>query len=333
MISTYFVSSTLQALGKRFPDLGEQALALLDYDPSGSYVLLPSFFDVLEGVARHTNDPDIGLKLGSNLAPACFNVQGQLVMSCATLGDALPVVLRFHTLILPGSKIGVDKAGERVRFTWNMPESKIMPRVFVDLIVSATCQFGAWITGGETSIPFMGFTYRKPVKTDLHRELYHGRQSFSQSTNFISVPVRWRDLEIKTASINLKPVLAEHADALLADLNCSAGYLMRLENMVLLMLGDGESTIECLAQRVGVSERSLQRELQEHALSFSLLLRRVRERRANHLLSRSHIPITDIALDLGYQSSSAFSKAYKQWTGVSPQEVRRIKRDSKLPAD
>ena len=321
MISSYFVASVCRVIEKRYPAFTSGSP--IQYDGSGSYATLASFTGMLLDLEEHVGQDSLGLKLGDQLAPSCFNLQGQLVMSCANLGEALPLVLRFHTLILPGSRIEMLEQGESVRFVWKMPDSKALPRVFSELIIASTCQFGAWITGGSTRIPRMGFSYSQPDSLDCYSERYGAVLSFDESHSFIEVPKRWAELEIKTASINLKPILSQHAQILLDEMDRRAGFQSRLEQLVEKMIGTGEPTIDRVAAQLGQSTRSLQRTLQLQGIRFSDLLKNVRERRAHYLLQSTATPITDIAMELGYQTSSAFSKAYKLWTGYSPMEVRK----------
>ena len=327
MISSYFVASVCRVIEKLYPAFISGSK--IQYDDSGSYAKLASFTGMLLDLEEQVGQDSLGLKLGDQLAPACFNLQGQLVMSCANLGEALPLVLRFHTLILPGSRIEMHELGDSVRFVWKMPDSQALPRVFSELIIASTCQFGAWITGGSTRIPRMGFSYREPASVEYYAEKYGASLSFDEPHSFIEVPKRWAELEIKTASINLKPILSQHAQNLLDEMDRRAGFQSRLERLLEKMIGSGEPTIDRVAAQLGQSSRSLQRTLQIRGIRFCDLLRNVRERQANYLLKSTAMPITDIAMELGYQSSSAFSKAYKSWMGYSPLQARRDRRSNK----
>jgi AraC-like DNA-binding protein len=80
----------------------------------------------------------------------------------------------------------------------------------------------------------------------------------------------------------------------------------------------GLPTLDELAANFHVSSRSLQRRLQEEGTSYQDVADEVRKSLALHYLqSRSH-PLKEVSYMLGYNELSAFSRAFKRWTGSSP---------------
>ena len=71
-----------------------------------------------------------------------------------------------------------------------------------------------------------------------------------------------------------------------------------------------------------MSERTLNRRLMERATSFRQLKQEVIEEIAKLLLQTPNIPITQIALRLGYSEPAAFVHAFKKRTGVNPRQYR-----------
>lgn len=78
-----------------------------------------------------------------------------------------------------------------------------------------------------------------------------------------------------------------------------------------------------LAQRMFLTERTLQRRLRKEGVSFSQVLREAREERAKQLLRESNASMEQIATTLGFSDAVAFSHAFKSWIGASPQRWRR----------
>jgi AraC-like DNA-binding protein len=79
------------------------------------------------------------------------------------------------------------------------------------------------------------------------------------------------------------------------------------------------------ARRLGMSARTLQRRLRASGTSFSDLLRRKREFSAVDMLCQGH-SIAEIAKTLGFSEHSAFTRAFKRWTGTSPARFRGARR-------
>lgn len=84
----------------------------------------------------------------------------------------------------------------------------------------------------------------------------------------------------------------------------------------------GEPSLSQVAHDLGMSRRILQRNLQERAVAYSDLVRGVRRDLATRYLAEPHIPLTEIAFMLGYSELSAFSRAFRQWTGLPPRRYR-----------
>ncbi len=88
----------------------------------------------------------------------------------------------------------------------------------------------------------------------------------------------------------------------------------------------GESGVDRIARRLSLSRRSLQRRLSEQGTNFERIARSVLRDKAYEQLGRGDRPITDIAFALGYSDPAHFTRAFRQWTGMSPQQWRRAVR-------
>ena len=69
-----------------------------------------------------------------------------------------------------------------------------------------------------------------------------------------------------------------------------------------------------------MSDRSLQLQLAEEQCSFRELLEKVRREIATYHLRRGDLPLTQLALLLGYSELSAFSRSFRDWYGLSPRQ-------------
>jgi AraC-like DNA-binding protein len=77
------------------------------------------------------------------------------------------------------------------------------------------------------------------------------------------------------------------------------------------------------AEFVGMSVRTLQRRLAESGASHDSLVAQARLATAAAVLEETDTKILDLALDLGYSDHANFTRAFRRWTGCSPQEYRR----------
>jgi AraC-like DNA-binding protein len=85
----------------------------------------------------------------------------------------------------------------------------------------------------------------------------------------------------------------------------------------------GTSNMSAVCRSAGVSERTLRRRFhQELGMSWNEYRRRARLLAAAALLERTAMPIGVIAAQVGFESQSAFAKAFRDLTGKSPRAFR-----------
>ena len=96
-----------------------------------------------------------------------------------------------------------------------------------------------------------------------------------------------------------------------------------VRNQIMLNLSSTPPTLREISRLFDISETDFQNQLRANKLSFKTLLRSAKEELSLHYLKNPDIPLTEIAMLLGYSELSAFSRAFRSWAGVSPQRFRR----------
>ena len=110
----------------------------------------------------------------------------------------------------------------------------------------------------------------------------------------------------------------------LAELDSNASVTDRVHSLLLELLPSGQASISAVAQKLMMSQRTLQRKLSDEATSFQDTLSQTRKQLALHYLDRSDLSITEITFLLGYEDPSSFYRAFREWVGQTP-EQRRIR--------
>jgi AraC-like DNA-binding protein len=108
----------------------------------------------------------------------------------------------------------------------------------------------------------------------------------------------------------------------LAQVDVDAPISARVQDAIARELPSGPPTMVQIAKRLGVSERTLRRALEEESTSFRVMVEGVRRGRAEQLLAQRRTSIGEIAFLLGFSDASAFSRAFRRWSGKTPKEFR-----------
>jgi AraC-like DNA-binding protein len=94
--------------------------------------------------------------------------------------------------------------------------------------------------------------------------------------------------------------------------------------LALLEAGIGSDSIEDLAGHLGLAARTVARKLAAEDTTYLRLRDDLRARRAKEYLRSTDQPATDIGLRLGFSDGTAFTRAFKRWTGLTPTEYREV---------
>ncbi len=108
----------------------------------------------------------------------------------------------------------------------------------------------------------------------------------------------------------------------LAELDVGSTTTERLKAALLEALPAGEVTMPALSRRLGLSTRTLQRRLGEEGTAFQKVVTETRENLAVHYLQCSHLSAAEISYLLGYQDQNSFYRAFRGWTGTTPDSTR-----------
>ena len=94
------------------------------------------------------------------------------------------------------------------------------------------------------------------------------------------------------------------------------------EDVLPKLLPHGRAMASEVAQRLGVSSRTLSRKLAEEGTSFAEILDQLRAALARRYLHDETLPVSEIAWLLGYREVSSLTHAFKRWTGTTPRQFR-----------
>ena len=111
----------------------------------------------------------------------------------------------------------------------------------------------------------------------------------------------------------------------LAELDIDESTAARVRSALTELLPSGACCIEDVAEKIGMSKRTLQRKLSEENTTFQKQLNSVREMLAKHYIRNTDMTTNDIAFLLGYQEINSFIRAFSLWTGESISEYREKK--------
>jgi AraC-like DNA-binding protein len=162
------------------------------------------------------------------------------------------------------------------------------------------------------------FSHAKPTDTGPHRRAFQAQCLFNAERTALVFQASLLDHPVVGADPEQFRSLEAQAHAR-DDFDVVFRLRRTLGSLLLAKAASGDE----VARLLSMHHRTLNRLLRAKGTTFKQLLDEVRFEAACQLLDTGRSPITDIAVSLGYAETSAFSRAFRRWSGTTPVERRR----------
>jgi len=171
------------------------------------------------------------------------------------------------------------------------------------------------------------------VNVSHHRDRFHSsfdkffgcKVVFGSSIDEIAFPSTIHLMPLASADSFLHALLIAQCEQTHVQRLRPAALRVSVENEIVPLLPHGKAQASEIARKLGMSQRTLARRLASVGLSFTAILDGLRCDLGKHYLREADLPVTTIAWLLGYQEVSAFTHAFKRWTGKTPKQARMEK--------
>lgn len=110
----------------------------------------------------------------------------------------------------------------------------------------------------------------------------------------------------------------------LADFDLAVTTTRRVRAVLLEGLPAGLVTMDAVARKLAMGKRTLQRRIVAEGSSYQRILNETRETLARHYLANTTLPAAEISFLLGFDEPNSFYRAFRGWTGTTPDSVRSL---------
>lgn len=269
------------------------------------------------------NDPALALHFGEAVDGSDISIT-HAVGGAANLGDAVAQGNRYAALTV---EVEGDGTGDRFRLCridgrlWFV-DARRNPNDFPELTESAfarmVCTTRRFAVGGSF-FTAVHITHAEPPYRAEYERIFRVPVTFGTSRNALQIDEGLLSkCEFPTSPRYVTGVLRDHAEALLEKLERSRSMRDRVERLLIPMLQTVEVSIDVIAGTLGLSRQTLFRRLRADGVTFELILDELRHRFALDYLGVNKASVKQTARLVGYSDPSAFSRAFKRWTGCSP---------------
>ena len=266
-------------------------------------------------VAR-TNCPHFGLLVGQRATIRSLGVVGRLMQHSDTIGDALRSLVSNLGVqdrgVVPSLAVAGDTA--LLGFSVYQPSVAGVEQISDGALAVAVNALRA-LCGSEWNPTEVLLPRAAPANREPFRRHYRTPVRFNQETATIVLPVRDLDLRIAGADPLLRAMLEER----IQQLKGSPGseFADDIRRLLRTRLPSNRFSANDIADLLVMHRRTLSRRLQG-GMGYRAIANETRFEIARQLLEDTHVPLVEIAAALGYSEASAFSRAFRRWSGRTP---------------
>lgn len=272
---------------------------------------------------------ELGLEAGLGYAAGYagrvveHGVLGYALMSCATLGEALKLWIRFAPTLAGGFEIGQAAIAGGVELTIrDLYPTLPGRRVALDRFVAFTLRLGELLAGVRLDAMALYLPARMQARFAAAGD---GAALPPMATDpaqiRLLVPARALQADIVTGHPAVLGVLLQQCELEQARARRPGDWAGRVERLLERRL-DTPVPIEAAARALCVSTRTLKRRLHEEGWSYRAVVDEVRKREALRAMDNPSLRIEDIAAMVGYTDQANFARAFRRWTGKAPGSYR-----------
>lgn len=290
----------------------------------GQTMALGDYVETLESIARQTGISALGWKVGQAVSLSHFGEIWKAVDSSQTLGAALRRMCGYFDLLQDLTELRLIEDGDFVALSYRILDPTIWPRhqdAIYTLAIKARILFAA-----EGFCPDEAEIYLETSDQCAAAQLERASGMICHAgadTNMIRFPARLLGLAMRPTRSADPAKMAELA-RLLRDKKRSKQVEDKVRATIYSRLGRRAVSQSEVATEIGLSDRTLRRQLAARNTSFQKIVDDCRIRQAVLEITRcSSVSISEIALRLGYSEHSTFSRAFSRCTGVPPQNFLR----------
>lgn len=273
------------------------------------------------------NDPALALHYAEEANFAAFSIVEMLTNASATMGEAYEQIARFGRL---DSQYGSTNNAGRLRvepagggLIW-IVDARESPNLFPEEteVAFARLVCGPRVFDQSPFVKEVHVTHRAPSYRDEYDRIFRVPVYFGSDRNALLIDESWGTHKIAPRQRYAFGVLSDHANALLKELESSNTARGQVEKLLMPILHTGSVSMSIVAEQMGISRQTLFRRLKAEGESFERLSDDLRHRMATGYLLGRKTTIAETSYLVGFSEPAAFIRAFRRWTGVTPNAFR-----------
>jgi AraC-like DNA-binding protein len=271
-----------------------------------------------------TRNPAFGLHWAEHLGEKTFNPISHLIAHSSTLRQGLQSLLQFHRLLSHSPSFYLSERDRKVtlcaaRLTG---ESPVMQRLAAEMLVTGLFRI---VRSFKPQARFdnVSFAYAAPSYQREYTRMFESAERFDQPFTGIVFDQALMDAVSPFKDEDVHDALRVVAERRMLRLTQREPFAVRVRDFLVQQQGTAHRMeMTAVARALGMSARSLRRRLVAEGASYNAVVKEALAIVAKQLLRNKQLTIQETAYEMGFAETSTFHRAFKRWTGMTPNTFR-----------
>jgi AraC-like DNA-binding protein len=297
-------------------------------DDANARLDLPRYRELQRRALAQSGDAAFGLSMGEHASLGAFGIVGHMVMHCRSLREALDLCARYYQLVADADAPSFTEKNGEVELVYEYLRSAdpACNRMRAEFGLTRLLLTARTLLNQPVVVRWAAFEHPAPPYLARYVRLFGNDVRFGQPRTMLAFPASYLDVRLLHHDEGVLSALRVQADTMLGDLTEHGKVARRLRRAVAASLPEAAPKAEDLARKLGVSSRSLRRMLRREGQSVKSVVADATRDAAFALLADPSVTMKEAAHRLGFSEPSAFHRAFKRWTGITPLEWRKGRR-------
>ncbi len=281
------------------------------------------YFAIFRALEALSPDPAFGIRLVKSSETSTHSPLAMAAFYARDFRDGLSRIARFKRLCAP-AELHFSENHEEVSITseW-FYASELEPAIAVDITFAFLVELGRRGTTQNLAPSRIEFARPDP-RTRVYEDYFACPVRFNARRNSLVLKVADLNRPFPGHNPELLEILTPALAAALGELEALSSISEQVKLVLKRSLASGRPELSNVAYELGLSERTLQRRITEVGTTFRELLVEARQELGSKLLLDLSADIDEVACLLGYQDTSSFYRAFRDWEGVTPSQWREL---------
>lgn len=254
----------------------------------------------------------------------CWSMMCHAVINSETLGQALSRYCRFFTLFDFENYPELLEQEDTARIRISRPQESLPPAPFLtETMLFNAHRFASWLVQEHLPINVVHLNYPPQALPRDYRHMFLANPvEFEHEESALVFSRALLEKRVTQNEASLRHFLRHPLLILLTQSYASNSWTSRVRFIIRRQLNDMPE-LSSVATSLEVHPQTLRRRLSAEGTTFKDIKNQVRRDTALHFLGKQGLSIEEIAHRAGFSESSAFIRAFKGWTGVTPYTYRK----------